>query len=193
MSKFNSSKYWENRYNSGGNSGCGSYNSNCDYKASVINRFLEQNKITSSIELGCGDGNQLSHINYKRYYGFDVSETAVKICKDKFEHEKEFNFTSNLEDLPLKSELVLSLDVIYHLVEDGVYEKYIKDLFSKSSKYVIIFSTNYENNKTSSHVKHREILPYIKKQISDFDLFETLQTPNEIRTSANFYFFKKKE
>ena len=56
---FNSSKYWEDRYKNGGNSGAGSYNTLAKFKASVINHFIENNKIQSLIDYGVGDGNQL--------------------------------------------------------------------------------------------------------------------------------------
>jgi len=42
---FNSSEYWDNRYKNGGNSGQGSYNALAKFKASVINDFIENNKI----------------------------------------------------------------------------------------------------------------------------------------------------
>ena len=40
-------------------------------------------------------------------------------------------------------ELSLSLDVIYHILDDNEYKKYMEDLFKFSNKYVIIYSNNY--------------------------------------------------
>jgi len=188
---FNSAEYWEKRYKSGRNSGGGSYGDNCTYKASIINQFLEENNISSAIELGCGDGNQLSHIDYKKYYGYDVSETVVNLCKEKFANSQQFKFTNKINDLPSKAELSLSLDVIYHLIEDEVYEEYLKQLFDRSSEYVIIFSSNFIDKKSSEHVKHREFVIDIEKRIPNFFLYKTIETPKSIHSSANFYFFKK--
>ena len=42
---FNSSEFREDRYKNGGNSGQGSYNALAKFKASVINDFIENNKI----------------------------------------------------------------------------------------------------------------------------------------------------
>ena len=56
----NTLSYWENRYKNNGNSGAGSYGRLAEFKADVINNFIAENKITSVIEFGCGDGNQLS-------------------------------------------------------------------------------------------------------------------------------------
>ena len=57
---FSTIDYWEGRYQSGGNSGSGSYNLLAQYKANFINEFLISHRIQSAIEFGCGDGNQLS-------------------------------------------------------------------------------------------------------------------------------------
>ena len=50
----------------------------------------------------------------------------------------------------------MSLDVIYHLIEDKVYDKYISNIIKHGSEYVIIYSANFEDNgEFSKHVKPR--------------------------------------
>ena len=75
---FDSSKYWEKRYVTGGNSGDGSYGYLAKYKAEIINNFIEKNSINAIIEFGTGDGNQIKHMNYKNYIGFDVSNYIIE-------------------------------------------------------------------------------------------------------------------
>ena len=89
---FNSQAYWEKRYEGGEYSGVGSRNEWLEYKASVVNKFVEENNISSVIEYGCGDGHQLSAANYKTYVGFDVSKKAVELCRERFQGDntKEF-------------------------------------------------------------------------------------------------------
>ena len=49
--KFTSSgDYWEKRYNSGGNSGAGSYNNLADFKGEIINSFIVKKKITNILK-----------------------------------------------------------------------------------------------------------------------------------------------
>jgi hypothetical protein len=36
--------------------------------------------VRSAIEFGCGDGHQLTLVDYPRYTGVDVSETIVRHC-----------------------------------------------------------------------------------------------------------------
>jgi 2-polyprenyl-3-methyl-5-hydroxy-6-metoxy-1,4-benzoquinol methylase len=82
---------------------------------SIINNFIEVNKIDSVIDFGCGDGNQLKYIKIKKYLGIDISQKSIEICKTKFRKDKTkiFKILENYEHE--KSDLVLSLDVIYHL------------------------------------------------------------------------------
>tara|TARA_R110002126_G_scaffold291650_1_gene454847 strand:+ start:1712 stop:2308 length:597 start_codon:yes stop_codon:yes gene_type:complete len=193
MSKFSSGEYWERRYESKGNSGLGSYGKNCNYKAMVINKFLEESGIQSVLELGCGDGNQLSHINYKEYHGFDISDIAIELCNQKFKNKENYYFTSDVDRLSNAYDAVLSLDVIYHIVEDELYYQYIDDLFGRSSKYVVVFSSNFSNNPASQHIRHRSFTTDVENYVDNFKLYTTLETPKEVLTSANFYFYKKKE
>ena len=79
---FDSKEYWENRYKYQGNSGAGSYGKLAEFKAEVINEFINENNINNVIEFGCGDGNQLNLFNIKNYLGFDVSDTIIKLCQD---------------------------------------------------------------------------------------------------------------
>lgn len=130
IDKFKSKDYWENRYKQGDNSGVGSYGFFADFKASVINDFEKRHDVETVIEFGHGDGNQLKLASYKEYIGFDVSKTAVEMCRKIFKEDKTKSFYL-LEDYDnQKADLTLSLDVIYHLIEDNVFEEYMERLFN---------------------------------------------------------------
>lgn len=133
-----SAKYWEKRYVDGRNSGYGSYGYFAEFKAEIINSFVKDNNIQTVIEFGCGDGNQLRLSEYPNYTGFDVSATAIKLCRSLFKNDGTKRFFMMDEYHHHMAELVLSLDVIYHLIEDRVFEDYMQRLFEASSKYVII-------------------------------------------------------
>jgi SAM-dependent methyltransferase len=180
---FSSSKYWENRYADGGNSGAGSYNRLAGFKAKIINSFVKNNNIQTVIEFGCGDGNQLSLAQYPKYTGFDVSETAIKLCKKSFKSDntKTF-FLLNEYNSIHRSELVLSLDVIYHLIEDIVFEKYIECLFQTSTKFVIIYAYDFEGE-TNYHVKPRKFTKHIEERIKGWNLLEHI--PNKYSYDKN--------
>ncbi|MEO0436468.1 MAG: methyltransferase domain-containing protein [Pseudomonadota bacterium] len=193
-----SSDYWERRYARGGNSGAGSYDRFADFKAEVLNTFVIERKIASVIEFGCGDGHQLSLANYPRYLGFDVSATAIERCKSKFAQDKTKTFELLEQYQQQRASLVLSLDVIYHLVEDEVYVAHMRALFEASDGYVIVYASNREDEgKEASHVRHRQFTDWVEEYARDWQLLDHI--PNRypdrgdpaLGSSADFYFFEK--
>lgn len=199
---FDSNKYWENRYRSGGNSGAGSYNHLAKFKAEIINDFVKKNNIKEILEFGCGDGNNLSLYQIDNYIGVDVSLKAIEVCQAKFVHDPSKKFFTldsfNLfDEVDKRVELVLSLDVIYHLIEDHVYDEYMNNLFNSSGKYIIIYSSNYDEV-LCAHVKHRMFTAWIEKNRKDWFLTSYIKNKYEYDSSrpiettfADFYIFKK--
>ena len=166
---FESSKdYWQDRYMSEGTSGAGSYGNLALFKAEIINDFVNQNDINVVIDFGCGDGNQLQFAKYNNYIGLDVSVKAVELCQDKFKLDlsKKFYTYSEFLKMNFQADLVLSLDVIYHLLEDDVFNSYMNNLFSTSKKYVIIYSSNYEKY-IGKHVRSRKFTDWIDIQMKN--------------------------
>jgi SAM-dependent methyltransferase len=181
----NSQSYWENRYATGGNSGSGSYDQLAKFKSEVINQFVDENGIRSVIEFGCGDGNQLTYAQYNNYLGFDVSKTAIAICRKKFLSDSTKRFKLMDEYNGEKADISLSLDVIFHLVEDTVFESYINKLFDSSNRYVIIYSSNYDSNSDykGAHVKHRKFTEWIAENRKDYKLIKYI--PNKYPFNGN--------
>ena len=182
-----SSEYWKNRYQSGGNSGAGSYDQLAKFKADVINDFVDKKSIDTIIEFGSGDGNQLGYFNFKNYIGFDVSVAAIERCKTLFasDSNKRFEVIDLYKDE--KAEAVMSLDVIYHLIEDSVYESYMNRLFTASNKYVIIYSSDdetFNEGSTAPHVKHRKFTSWVDHNFPEFKLIEKI--PNEFPFNGDF-------
>lgn len=166
-----STSYWEARYQNNGNSGAGSYGEKAIYKAGFLNRFVKEQEIKTVIEFGCGDGNQLAYFEFPEYKGFDVSQTAINKCRDLFAADKTKSFYGPCDIFTSKAELALSLDVIFHLVEDDVCEDYMKRLFSSATKYVIIYAWDVDE-KRKLHVRHRCFSKWINKNIAHFRLLQ---------------------
>ena len=93
-----SAEYWEKRYESGGDSGVGSYNRLAEFKADIINTFVKEHNIKTVIEWGSGDGRQLRLASYPEYIGIDVSPKAVSICKEIFAKDSSKKFFCSLTD-----------------------------------------------------------------------------------------------
>lgn len=47
----------------------------------------------------------------------------------------------------------MSLDVIYHLIEDEIYNKYMNNLFMAAEKYVFIYSSNFTDEILSASLQ----------------------------------------
>lgn len=187
---FDSGSYWESRYKQGGNSGKGSYNDLAVVKAEFINSFLIHNEIQSMIDYGVGDGNQLKLINTENieYIGIDVSPTVIDLCKHIFLDDNTksfFDMTAIPENI--RSDVVISCDVLYHLIEEDVYQKYLENLFHWSDKFVIIYAPNINCNE-AVHVLKREFLEYIYENFPEFNLIERVKRD----IGCPFYVFQKK-
>lgn len=186
-----SAAYWEKRYATGGNSGVGSYGLFAEFKADVLNTFVDTHRVQSVIEFGCGDGNQLSLARYSTYLGLDVSSTAISRCKEMFKSDKHKSFRLTSEYSGETAGLALSLDVIYHLVEDNVFEHYMQMLFKASNRYVIIYASDSDDNRgyEGTHVRHRKFTKWVKENLPNWELVQHL--PNRVGSSLEFFIYEK--
>lgn len=187
---FNSKKYWEDRYKRGGNSGLGSYGDESEFKSKYINKLISEKNIKTINDFGCGDGNQISLLKgFDKYVGYDVSETAILNCKKKFENEKQFVFVNHISKMK-SSDLTMSLDVVYHIIEDDVYHEYMNNLFGLSLKYVLIYSIDSDSLRSGvEHMKYRKFSTWVLKNKSDFKLTEFYPYIKE--NNVGFYLFEK--
>jgi len=195
--KFNSADYWEKRYKGGGNSGAGSYNHLAKFKADYINDLIKRFGIQKVIEFGCGDGNQLSFLGVPSYVGVDVSRFTIDTCRSKFKNDPTKKFYHSTEyELDEKGDLVLSLDVIYHLIEDKVYHQYMSILFDASTRYVVIYSSNFDSSRVSMHMKHRKFTDLIENKMQRWKLLENKKNDFPYQgdyrkgTYSDFYVFE---
>jgi hypothetical protein len=171
-----SQRYWERRYARGRNSGAGSRGDQARFKSDVINRLLVEHKVDSAIEFGCGDGYQLGLIGYPVYTGFDVSSSAIRRCREQYcgDSTKAFHVLSEYADQ--KADLSLSLDVIYHLVEDEIFDQHMRAVFASSRRLVAIYSTNLTipESEQPPHIRHRRFTDWVDRHASDWRLVERL-------------------
>ena len=193
---FKSGKYWEKRYSSWWDSWKWSYNEHAKYKSKILNNIIKDNNISTVIEFWCWDWNNLKYYNIKKYIGFDVSKTAIIKCKENYKNDENKSFIYYIPNLFksgwLQSQLVISFEVIFHLIEDEIYYKYMADLFNSSSSYVLIFSTNKKNiNMTSAHYKDRVFTKDIPNNFKLIKEFKTPQTKELKSLWSNFFLYKK--
>lgn len=194
-----SANYWDNRYSKGGNSGAGSYGRLAEFKALVINDLVKENDIRTVIEFGCGDGHQLELAHYDHYVGFDVSSKAVELCRARFPNQPQFRFARVSDYAGETADLTMSLDVIYHLVEDEVFRNYMTLLFDASTDFVLIYSCNAVTPELNiAHVKTRRFSDWIGQHRPGWHLVKHIpnrfpyEPENPGETSiADFYLYQR--
>jgi SAM-dependent methyltransferase len=178
---FNSPDYWDQRYRSGGTSGAGSYGRLAEFKAGVLNSFVAEHRIASVVEFGCGDGNQLSLAQYPRYVGVDVSATALQLCKNRFRDDRTKSFFLYRPDCFVdnhgifSAELALSLDVIFHLIEDAIYETYMSQLFSSATRFVVVYASDEDATTADVHVRHRQFTRWVAESAPRWRLLKRIR------------------
>jgi SAM-dependent methyltransferase len=134
----------------------------------VLNEFVARHRIDSVVEFGCGDGQQLSLAAYPRYLGLDVSPTVLRRAIDRFASDPTKSF---LHYAPTRfrdpvgfvsADLALSLDVVYHLVEDEAYHLHLRHVFGAARRFVVLFTSDLDRielaDRAAPHVRHRPVV-----------------------------------
>jgi SAM-dependent methyltransferase len=192
-----SAAFWEHRYAKGGWSGPGSYGDMACGKAAFLNAFVHEHGISSVIEFGCGDGNQLSLAKYPNYVGLDVSKSAIELCIPRFSDDRTKSFYlydslcfADRRGL-FSADLVLSLDVIFHLTEELIYETYMSHLFTAARQYVIVYSTNSIIRDEAPHVLHRRFSSWVDANCPQWRLNSVTEGPGSGELRADFYIYER--
>jgi hypothetical protein len=157
--------------------------------------------VQSVVEFGRGDGTQLALAEYPFYVGIDVAESSISACRQRLAGDatKSFFLPSEMPANLGSFDLVLSLDVIYHLVEDKVFDAYMGSLFAHAGRFVAIYSSNKVEPGDSLHVRHRLFTRWI--EVHEPQWRKTGYLPNKYpwdpaqsaeTTFADFYFFERR-
>lgn len=192
-----SSQYWELTYARGGTSGGGSYGTLALGKAEFLNAFVREHSVQSITEFGCGDGNQLSLADYPRYVGLDVSASAIALCKRRFSDDatKSFFLYSDASFVDraglFVADMAISLDVIYHLIEDEIYQLYMEHLFAAGDRYVVVYSTNTLMGGTAPHVRHRYFSSWVEDNCPQWRLTQVTPGPDSGPGRADFFVYER--
>lgn len=184
-------KIWEDRYVNKGNSGFGSYQKDLyDYKLGFVRDVITQYNIKTVFDYGCGDGHVVSEIIAGRdvdsYIGIDLSPYIIEQNRKKYKDKiyytlEEYNF-----DQKETFDLVISLDVIYHIMEEAFYYETLSKLFELSKKYVLIYAVD----KDLLYSGHMHFRRFTNKIPNNYKLVKSEKTPNE-QMETTFYLYEK--
>jgi hypothetical protein len=126
-----------------------------------------------------------------------VSRSAIGLCQRRFAADPAKSFflydgTCFTDRAGVfTADLALSLDVLYHLTEDRVFETYLTHLFAAGRRLVVIYSTNEEMGGTAPHVRHRYFTSWIEANCPGWALTGVSRGPSAERARADFFVYER--
>lgn len=152
--------YWNRRYRSGGRSGQRKLpdrklEERYRNRGRLISRFALRNQVSTVLDIGSGDGRQAAYLDVPGYLGVDPSIEAVRLAR-KQNPAKTFEL---LED-PEPRDMHLSLEVMFHLIDDDTYRQHLDLLFS-ADRFVVVWASDHDET-GAAHVRHRHWTPDVE-------------------------------
>jgi hypothetical protein len=194
---FRSADYWRERYKAGRTSGAGSSGRLAAYKAEFINALVAERRIGSVIEFGSGDGSQASLFDFPDYTGVDVVPQVVEAARRRFADRPGWRFVTAdaYAARPTEHDLAMSLDVIYHLVEDEVFEDYMRRLTAAARRFVLVYASDRDAAVDARHVRHRRYSRWMAESAPEFEAAGSWENPYPFTedadpTQTSFAFFR---
>lgn len=109
-----------------------------------LSNYIKNKKIKRLIDIGCGVGKKLAIVNKENpdleIIGIDQDD-PIKYCKETYTFGKWYvdDFENSILSQDLKSKLIISSDVIEHLIDPNLLLNYIKS--NLADEGVVILST----------------------------------------------------
>ena len=97
------------------------------------------------------------------------------------------------------ADLTISLDVIYHLVEDDIFTNYMNQLFNSAERFVVVYSSNTDKTMGSAaaHVRHRRFSKWVSDIKPEWTLTKYIPNKhpfngdNKNSSFSDFYIYSK--
>ena len=189
--------FWEQNYSQGQTSGTGPTAALAEGKSRFLNELVRQRAVSSVIEFGAGrqpavaGGLPEPHGPRRvedRDRALPDAGSPTTPAKSFFLYEGTC-FTDRAG--VFTADLAISLDVVYHLTEDSVFETYLRHLFAAGRRLVVVYSTNMERSGTPPHVRHRHFTPWVEANCPGWALSGVTRGPNTERARADFFVYER--
>ena len=151
MDNYNEKDYWQERYKQGIGSGAGSQGVELRWKRDVYRLISRTFDVASILDIGCGDGAFAAESLPKGgplpdYLGVDVAPHP-----DFPDHLSVQAADAVEDDLP-EADLVLCLDVLFHIASRERHDALVRRIFEKAKKVAFVATLNESANVTAPHV-----------------------------------------
>ncbi len=130
--------YWDLRYRLGGTSGKGSIGATRQWKWAQIDGCVDVLN-RSVLDIGCGDLSFWRGRACEDYTGLDFSDTVVKRNR---RARRSWTFIQGdaSQSQDLSGEIVLCLDMLFHVMSDDVYEAILRNLARWTQDWLFIYT-----------------------------------------------------
>jgi hypothetical protein len=180
---------WRNRYSNDEFSGLGSRGDLLKFKVDFINEFIEEEEVKSILDFGYGDLHVALQLDIDEYRGIDIfdpkDDHGLTLINSRFD---EYDGPS--------SDVVLCLDVLYHILEDeqDYMRRSLDKMIEKADKFLIIYAQDSTNTgrfdrEYTAHLYNSKWLQYMQEQ-TNFELTYQQDEPFD-GSSAQFFVFEK--
>ena len=144
-------EFWNERYRTQRwiGSGPGSRGIAQHYKANLLQKVLQKNKIASVVDVGCGDMCWLrtdrlcaEDLGGIRFIGLDISEVAVQTNRWDFPGLEFEKYDLSRDPLPRRVDLVLCFDVLIHQTSREQFTQCLNHLLDGIARHALV---SYKN------------------------------------------------
>jgi glycosyltransferase involved in cell wall biosynthesis len=140
-------------------SGVGSLPDNNVEYMELVQSFLEQGRVQSVVDFGCGDWQFSRFMDWKgaTYVGFDLVPDLIEANRKAFGRPGvSFEIFNNLDDLP-DADVLLCKDVFQHLPNDTIRE-YLA-AFKRKARFLLITNDDQPDDGLNSNIRAGEWRP----------------------------------
>lgn len=182
---YDEKEFWNARYQTGLNSGDGSYGAECQFKVQKIAEWFAKYSIISALDLGCGDGNLFQQLlqEYGRlqfYKGVDISPVIIARRQKNatpIEVYEMADFTDVTHcDLPI-CQAAMCLDVLFHLSAQEKFWHAIGQTLNHAGRIAVFSAWNRKALVTMPNLADHCFYYDFPRQSADFKIVEKVEIP----------------
>lgn len=178
-------RYWEGHYAAGGVSGEGSVGAIRQWKWDQIRSIVGD--VDDVVDVGCGDLSFWDDRLPPIYTGIDISETIV--AKNRERHpEATFIVADAAVPQTVSGRIVLCMDMLFHIMDDGTYRGILTNLGQYSREWVFVYT--WHNNPFEDRNSRRYVA---RKLIRKGRIFSSIKARAGSATDFDYQTYRRFE